>query len=172
VLPFAAAPESSGVPGTISIPIGLSQATVQSLLTNLASDRFERIIVLTASPIVGDLLRPAILEFRSGHANVAVALVSLVELARSDNSESTLVRLGAQCGLVNPAKRFPSLTHRASSDLPDFLVTLNSELAPDGFLANPSADSAQNDGQEMNTVLRNLEQFVENFAGPIVFAEN
>jgi creatinine amidohydrolase/Fe(II)-dependent formamide hydrolase-like protein len=172
VMPFAASPESIGIPGSISLPAGVSQAAVQSILSTLARDRFERVVVLSASPLAGDWLRPAILEFRGSHPNVAVALTSLVELANQTEPESILIRLAAGQSLVISAPRVSALKPATAAGMPSYLVTLNSELAPDGYLANPSDATASDDGQDMETILRNLNKFLENFAGPIVFAEN
>lgn len=172
VMPFAASPENIGIPGSISLPVGVSQEAVQSILSTLARDRFERVVVLSASPVVGDWLRPAILEFRGSHPNVAVALTSLVELANQTEPESTLIRLAAAQSLVKSAPRVSALKPATTANMLSYLVTLNSELAPDGYLANPSDATANEDGQDMETIIRNLNQFLENFAGPIVFAEN
>jgi creatinine amidohydrolase/Fe(II)-dependent formamide hydrolase-like protein len=172
VMPFAASPENIGIPGSISLPVGVSQAAVLSILSTLAHDRFERVVVLSASPVVGDWLRPAILEFRGNHPNVAVALTSLVDLANQTEPESTLIRLAAGQSLVKSMPRVSALKPTTTAGMPSYLVPLISELAPDGYLANPEDATANDDGQDMETIVSNLNQFLENFAGPIVFAEN
>ena len=172
VIPFAASPENFGVPGSISLPIGVSQQIIQSLLSTLSHDRFERILLLSASPMVSDWLRPSVLEFRGHHPSVAVAVVSIVELANRPDAESTLVRLASSQAMVKANPRIPSLALQMPMDNPKYLATLTSELAPNGYLANPEDDAAGEDGPEVEMIVRNLEKFLENFVGPIIFAEN